>query len=216
MIPALSGTGLLADDLYLMAHNETTGKPYLQPRALGLGLAAGLLAELVLAEQITIRRQANVAVISRAASSDPLAHDVLTFIRSESQPRPVHDWLLFMARTATEDVAFRLERAGYLVQTDRRLPWRTQRWVPTHAHSAFAPLLRACSALDGSQPPTAHCALLAGLAAAAGLSFRLAEHASSRTTRRLEDVIGQLHPVFSELIRQTQAVVDSAVLSHRA
>ena len=43
------GTGRLADDLYLLAHHEMTGKPHLQPRALGLGLAGALLAELMLA-----------------------------------------------------------------------------------------------------------------------------------------------------------------------
>ena len=45
----LAGTGLLADDLYLMAHNDSTGRPYLQPRATGIGLAGALLAELLLA-----------------------------------------------------------------------------------------------------------------------------------------------------------------------
>ena len=46
----LSGTGLVADDLYLMAHDDRSGKPYLQPQALGIGLAGALLAELMLAE----------------------------------------------------------------------------------------------------------------------------------------------------------------------
>lgn len=44
----LNGTGRVADDLYLMAHQDINGKPYVQPRALGLGLAGGLLAELTL------------------------------------------------------------------------------------------------------------------------------------------------------------------------
>jgi hypothetical protein len=48
----LAGTGRLADDLYLMAHNDVSGRPYLQPRALGLGLAGALLAELVLAGRV--------------------------------------------------------------------------------------------------------------------------------------------------------------------
>jgi uncharacterized protein (TIGR04222 family) len=216
MTPALAGTGLLADDLYLTAHNETTGRPYLQPRPLGLGLAAALLAELVLAGIITIRRQADVAVISRQAPTDLLARDVVTLIRSEYEPRPLRDWLLFLSRTAAQDVAFRLQRAGYLVQTDRRFPRRAQRWVPAESNSAFAPLLRACSALDADRPLTIHPAVLAGLSMACGLGFRVTEYASFRTTRRLEDVVGQLHPVLGELICQTQAVVDSAVLSHRA
>lgn len=44
----LTGTGLVADDLYLLAHHDVSGKPFLQQRALGLGLAGALLAELVL------------------------------------------------------------------------------------------------------------------------------------------------------------------------
>ncbi len=44
----LSGTGRLADDLYLLAHHERTGRAHLQPRAVGLGLAGALLAELML------------------------------------------------------------------------------------------------------------------------------------------------------------------------
>lgn len=216
MSPVMAGTGLLADDLYLMAHHETTGRPYLQPRPLGIGMAAGLLAELILVETITITRQADVALTSRAASADSLARDVLTLIRSEHQPRPVQDWLLFMARTATEDVACRLERAGYLARTNRRTSWRAPRWVPTDAHSAFAPLLRACSVLDATRLPTVQYAVLAGLAAAAGLGYRIDEHATSRATRHVEDVVAFLHPIYGELIRQTQAAVDSAVLSQRA
>ena len=51
----LNGTGRLADDLYLVAHHELTGRPHLQPRAAGLGLAGGLLAELMLSGSLRLR-----------------------------------------------------------------------------------------------------------------------------------------------------------------
>lgn len=51
----LSGTGSLADDLYLLAHNEVTGRPHLQPRAAGMGLAGALLAELILSGTICLQ-----------------------------------------------------------------------------------------------------------------------------------------------------------------
>ena len=51
----LGGTGRVADDLYLMAHHEVSGRPLLQPRALGTGLAAALLAELMLGGSIVMR-----------------------------------------------------------------------------------------------------------------------------------------------------------------
>jgi Golgi phosphoprotein 3 GPP34 len=53
--PSLGGTGRLADDLFLMAHNDVTGKPLLQPRAPGLGLAGALRAELILSGRLWVR-----------------------------------------------------------------------------------------------------------------------------------------------------------------
>ena len=50
----LSGTGLIADELYLMAHDDMTGRPFLQPRAIVLGLAGGLLAELMLLDKLRL------------------------------------------------------------------------------------------------------------------------------------------------------------------
>ena len=55
MSAGLGGTGRVADDLYLMAHHEVSGRPLLQPRALGTGLAAALLAELMLGGSIVLR-----------------------------------------------------------------------------------------------------------------------------------------------------------------
>src|SRR5689334_16811132 len=54
MSAGLKGTGLVADDLYLMAHHELTGKPFLQPRPLGIGLAAALVAELMLVGSVRV------------------------------------------------------------------------------------------------------------------------------------------------------------------
>jgi len=44
----LASTGPVADDLYLMAHHETSGRLFLQSGPLGIGLAGALLAELML------------------------------------------------------------------------------------------------------------------------------------------------------------------------
>ncbi len=63
---ALSGTGRVANDLYLVAHHEVSGRPYVQPRALGLGLAGGLLAELMLAANIGLWHE-EVVVAGHAA-----------------------------------------------------------------------------------------------------------------------------------------------------
>ncbi len=209
----LGGTGLIADDLYLMAHHEVSGKPFVQPRALGLGLAGALLAELMLAGSLGLQPD-GIVLPGRTLPGDGLARDVLGLLAAEPEPHPVREWLLFVARTAAEDVARRLERSGYLTRAGRAW-WRPGRWVPVDPDWAFSPLLRVRSALDPARPPAVRGAVLAGLAAGCGLGFRLEQYVPAGG-RRLDHVLGRLDPGLRKLIAQTQAAVDSAVLSHRA
>jgi hypothetical protein len=211
-VTGLSGTGQLADDLYLLAHNDISGKPYLQPRAVGIGLAGALLAELMLSASVWIGPD-GVAVARSAAPADELAQHVLHLVAQEREPHPVREWLLYIARTAVGDVARRLERSGYLVRSGGR--WRGGRWVPADSDCAFAPLLRVRAALDASRPLTVHGAVLAGLVVACGLGFRLAEYTPPRAGRSVEDATGQLGSELRELIALTQVAIDSALLAHR-
>jgi Golgi phosphoprotein 3 (GPP34) len=214
-VAALSGTGRLADDLYLMAHHEVSGKPHLQPRAAGLGLAGALLAELILAGSIRLS-PGGVVVAGRTPPEDVLARSVLGLVLSEHEEYAARDWLLFLARTAPADVARRLGEAGYLARASSRRPWRGQRWVPVSPDCAFAPINRVLSVLDPARPVTVTAAALAGLAAACGLGPRVLMYAPPRARRGLEDAAGQLPAGLRDLIAQTRAAVDSAVLSHRA
>jgi hypothetical protein len=213
-VAQLSGTGRLADDLYLLAHHEVTGKLHLQPRAAGLGLAGALLAELTLSGKIYLQPD-QIMVADRSPPGDGLARSVLGLLVSEPEQHAPRDWLLFLARTAAEDVALRLEQSGYLTRISSRRPWRGQRWIPVDADCAFAPFLRAKSALDSSKPITAQNAALAGLAAACGLGRQMALYLPPKAHHRLQEAAQQLHPSLRDLITQTQAAVDSALLSHR-
>jgi Golgi phosphoprotein 3 GPP34 len=208
----LTGTGRLADDLYLIAHHEVSGKPLLQPRAVGLGLAGALLAELVLAGRIRVG-PGGVALAGAAPSGDALADSVLALVQGEGRRRPARDWLLFLARTATADVARRLAESGYLTLVRRG--WRGERWVPVDAECAFVPLARVKSALEPSRPLNVHGAALAGLAAACGLGSRLALYLPPKTGRALDETVRRLDPEMRELIAHTQAAVDGSLLAHR-
>jgi hypothetical protein len=215
MSPCLDGTGRIADDLYLVAHNDVTGKPYIQSRPLGLGLAGGLLTELVLAEAISVSGDEISWVASGRPPRDVLAAHVLEMVAGEREAHPVRDWLAYLARTASVDVASRLEAAGYLASAGRWFPWRPARWVPVDRDSAFAPVLRVRAALDPARPVSVEGAVLAGLAEACGLGFRLAQYAPAHGARLVEHVAVDLDPSLCDLIAQTKAAVDSAVLAHR-
>lgn len=213
MTAQLGGTGRLADDLYLMAHNDSTGRPYLQPRATGIGLAGALLVELLLADGISLSSDGTLSA-GDVSLADQLTAQAQHQIMGEREPLPAGEWLQFLGRTATGDVARRLAGACYLSRTPRR-PWRAGRWVPADPDCAFMPLNRARSALDSSRLPTVHAAALAGLAAACGLETRLLAYAPPRGARSPQEAAALLPVPLRELINQTQATVDSAVLAQR-
>jgi hypothetical protein len=212
--PTLEGTGRVADDLWLLAHDDVTGRPYIQPRPLGLGLAGALLAELMLVGTISIRPD-GVMVTDGTPPGDGLARSVLGLVLSEHERHAVQRWLLFLARTGAADVAGRLEQSGYLTRVSTRRFGRGERWVPVDADSAFAPLVRVKSVLSSSQPVTVQSAVLAGLAAACGLGHQVSLYLPPHARRRLDAAVEELDPGLRDLIAQTRAAVDSAVLSHR-
>jgi Golgi phosphoprotein 3 (GPP34) len=213
-VAGLSGTGRVADDLYLAAHHETSGRPHLQSRAAGLGLAGGLLAELMLAGCVRLPG-GRVVITAGRPPGDELASHVLGVIGAEREDLLARDWLVFLGRTAATDVAARLAGAGYLTRSASHRPWRPGRWVPVDADSAFAPLIRVKSALGSPQPPPASHIVLGGLATACGLGQRLELYLPPGTASRLDQAVGRLHPELRELIAWTQAAVDSALLAHR-
>jgi len=210
--PGLGGTGRVADELYLIAHHELTGRPHLAPRAVGLGLAGALLAELLLAGAITVPAGAVLAAAPGQAG-DQLTAAVAAQIAAE-QTHPVADWLAFLGRTAPGDVAARLARAGYLAPAPRR-SWRTARWVPVDADCAFAPVARLNAALDLSRPGDGQAVALAGLAAACGLGPRLYLYLAPGARGRTDALVPLLGPGLGEVIAQTQTAVDAALLAHR-
>jgi hypothetical protein len=201
--------------VWLLAHDDVTGKPYIQPRPLGLGVAGGLLAELALAGAISVAGDQITVTARYRPPADDLAAHVLGLVTGEREDHPMRDWLAYLARTAPADVAGRLAAAGYLARAARWVPWGSGRWVPVDRDSAFAPVLRVRAALDPARPPAAHAAVLTGLADACGLGFRLAQYAPAHRTRPLEQVTAQLGPSLGDLIAQTKTAVDSVLLAHR-
>ncbi len=211
--PGLGGTGRVADDLYLIAHHEVTGRAHLQPRAVGLGLAGGLLAELVLADAIRVEAD-TVASVWPGRADDDLTITVAGQIAGENPQRPVGDWLAFLAGTAAGDVAARLTGAGYLAGAPRR-HWRAARFVPTDPDCAFAPIARLQAALNPARPADTQAITLAGLAAACGLQPRLELYLPPGARSRTDALVPLLAPALRQVIAQTQAAVDAAVLAHR-
>jgi hypothetical protein len=203
----MQGTGLVADDLYLLAHHDRTGKALVPPRVLGITLAAGLLAEMLIAESIRVSADGSV-VPGDPRRLDPLTAHLHQVMLREDQTRPVRDWLLFSARTAADDIGARLQRSGFLFWSRRWwMPWRPRR-VPVDPNWAFAAVIRA------TRPHSVQGAALAALVTACGLTFRLTESGNPPSLSH-DDLLRALAPPVRGLIPHVQATVASVVLAHR-
>lgn len=213
-MPQLTGTGRTADDLYLLAHDDVTGRPFLQPRALGTGLAGALLAELMFAGAVRVRA-GGIQLTPAGEPGDSLGRHILSVLQSERDWHPVREWLLFLGAEAEQAVATRLSRAGYVAAASAGRWRRKPRWMPKDSDCAFASLLRVKAVMERDRPVQIADVALTGLAMACGLGPRVLQFGPADARSTVETSIRQLPFDFRELIAQTQAAIDSALLSHR-
>src|SRR5262245_7797119 len=97
----------LADDLFFVVHDDRTGRPRLLPRAIGLGLAAGLLGELMLVGRLAMT-DGVLAVADDRPPRDAVIHALLDQVIVERPSHGLRTWLAFFSRAAAEQVAKRL------------------------------------------------------------------------------------------------------------
>jgi hypothetical protein len=154
---------LLADDFYLIAHDDVTGRPRQPGRTVGLGLAGALLAELVLAGRVTVHDEL-VVVVNRQPPADALTHTVLDQLAGERQRQTVRTWLAFLGQQTAERVAGRLERDGLVQREESRRLLKTEvRWRPVDISLAAWPGMRLRMLLERLQPMELSDVVLAGL-----------------------------------------------------
>jgi hypothetical protein len=205
------GSGLLADDLFLLAHNDVTGKPRLHPRVAGIGLAGALLGELALFNRVDIRSGA-MAVVDPRPIPDKLANSVLRQMEADARVRPVSAWLTRLAPTTNDSVAARLAEAGLLNKARSGL-LRRETWAPTDMSAAAWPATRLRSLLTRYEPLTVPDATLAGFAVACGLVQQVLWDTVPDIRRYLDYVVANLADPLRDLIAQTETAVGNAVMS---
>lgn len=210
------GAGLLlADELFLIMHDDGSGRPRIHPRLAGLGLAAALLSELVLFGSVAVS-SGQVAVLDRRPPADGLAHTVLDQLVGEPQHRTVRIWLDFLGQTAVDAVAQRMMRSGWIVRAESRRLWRTAvAYRATDINAAAWPEARLRGLVIQRSPMTVTDVMLLALIAAIGLTREFLADTDPRAPRYVTQVIASLPAPLYELAAQTVAAVGAAVLSPR-
>ena len=207
---------MLADQYFLIAHEDRTGRSRLHPRATGLGLAAALLGELMLEGRIRIV-EGDLHLISRQPPRDALAHDILDLLIAQPQHRDVRIWLAFLSQDAAVRVGERLMRLGAVEPVTRRKMLSTQTlYMPNNEQqrnaAAWAPMRLANLLVRGIELSLSD-RVLAGLIAATGLTRHVLWdfEAHRNAMYMLPNAIASLPGDLRELIEYTEASVGSVL-----
>jgi Golgi phosphoprotein 3 (GPP34) len=110
----------LAEDLFLLASHEATGRTRIQPAHLDMGLGGALLLDLVLHERVALA-DSHVVVVNPEPVGNPLLDAALFTIVAESKPHGPDHWVRHLARGARPAVQARLISAGILRMEDHKV-----------------------------------------------------------------------------------------------
>jgi hypothetical protein len=207
---------VLADQYFLIAHEDRTGRSRLHPRATGLGLAGALIGELILEGRIGIA-EGDLIILDRHPPTDALAHDILDLLIAQSRHRDVRTWLAFLSQDSAARVGERLMRLGAVEPVVRRRMLSTQTlYMPNSAEqrnaAAWAPARLANLLVRGVEMSVSD-RLLVGLIAATGLTrhvlydFEMHRHAFQTLPNAVESLPSDLR----ELVEITEASVGSVL-----
>lgn len=206
---------LLADEFFLIAHDDTTGKPRLNPSAAGIGLAAALLGELLLFGRVVLEGGV-LTIVDRRPPPDALAHTVLDQLAGEPQHQQVRLWIDFLSHTAAESVGERLARAGAVRRHEsRRMLRTTVVYLPVDINAAAWPATRLRALVDRTGSANLPDLTLLGLVGVTNLTREVLWHGRAETGRILDELLATLPPPLRELVAYTEAAIGAAVMSHR-
>ncbi|MET8912469.1 GPP34 family phosphoprotein [Micromonospora sp. NPDC004551] len=214
------GTGpnrpmLLADEFFLIAHDDQTGRPRLHHSAITHGLAAALLGELAAAGRISIDR-GHLHVLDHRPPADPLQHLILDRLIGEPQHTATRTWLSYLAATAHDEVTRRLWQAGKVEPQQQRKLFRTVTvHVPTDMNVAawswarISTKLRQYEELDGFD------LALAGICVSCRLDQFILDGAPYSAGAHLRRLLAAAPPPMRELLADLDTAIGHTVLSHR-
>lgn len=165
----------LADELFMVGHNEYTGKTVINAEMLDAGLAGAALAELILQRRVTVVA-GKVAVDDPRPWGDPVTDVVLREIHSRGSEFVPRAWVEHLRGNVGEVVAQRVVAAGMIRRDEQRSGLSrklTVRYPAVNALTATRPLVRLSYYLQRPAQIDAQTATLAALVKATGLEQRI-------------------------------------------
>ncbi|MFY1632956.1 GOLPH3/VPS74 family protein [Solwaraspora sp. WMMB335] len=206
----------LADEYFLIAHHDVTGRLLTTPRAAGLGLAAALLTDLTWAGAITVTAAGTLTTTDPTTAVDPWGQTVLGWVAAEPG-HPASTWLPVLAGHARRTVAHRLTTRGVVrPRTARRLLRRHTTYSPADMNTAAWSWARITTRLRRHEPLDPFDTCLARLCVDTGLTGQICDTTTADVHRRLDRLVTDVPPQVDALLRHLAAAAGRAVLAGRA
>ncbi|MFJ2081332.1 GPP34 family phosphoprotein [Micromonospora chokoriensis] len=216
----------LRDDLFLLGHDDDTGRPHVHRQTLALGLAGAVLIDLYLAGRVTLDPNDDTCPASRQRIHQhidrpvgDLIADAATASIRHAHP-PLRGWLRGFSDDLYDRTRAGLFAGGILRQhTRRRLGglMRADTYLLSDSKWAVIARSRLRYLAAGHEQPDNHTAALAGLVADLGLTYHLyLDDDTPAMTSRLKAIAAQHYQPVRDIIAAVDAAVgDLATAAYR-
>jgi len=207
----------LADELFLVGHDQYTGKPQISDGVLDTGLAGAVLGELVLAGRLSVGEETHVVARDQRPYGERVSDAALAEILKQHDAHPVRAWVEYLRDHARTMVAPRLVHTGLIERVQARAMLKqTVRYPATDALKAASPQARLRYVLDHPTHLDEQTAVLGGLVLATGLDFVVGGGSTRETRDGLARMQNLLRPDLQALILGVESAVAQIALSaHR-
>ncbi|MFV2019370.1 GOLPH3/VPS74 family protein [Micromonospora sp. LOL_023] len=205
---------LLADEFFLMAHHDVSGQLRVTARIAGLGVAAAVLADLVVAGVLVVTPSGHLACPEPGVRLVGLERQIVAWVAAEpGQPVPV--WLDVLADVSVPAIGQRLADAGVVrpVRVRRLVTVRTV-WEPADMNVAAWPWARLSTRIGRGDRLDQFDSVLARLCVAAGVEGRFLG-GEPRARQRLDRLLSLVPAQVDALLWELSAAVGRAVLGGR-
>lgn len=206
----------LADEFFLVGHDQYTGKAQVSDAVLDTGLAGAMLGELALSGRLLISEEMLVTVQDARPTGDRMTDTTVSEIVKQRDVYAVRQWVEYLRDHARELVGQRLVEAGLVDQVrSRGMLKQTVRFPARDPLKAAAPEARLRFMLDRPSDLDEPTALLASLVDAAGLEYVLGVGSNRRIRDELAQMTMQLKPNLKALVAGVESAVAHLALRGR-
>ncbi len=205
----------IADQLFLVAHDEYNGRTRVHEDMLGLALGAALMVELMFPPEQIQLVGGSVLLVSHHSPPpvEPLQHRAINLMRRERRPQSIANWLKVLGFDARDQVAGRLADAGLVIKDNERRILRS----PVVVYRATSPEWAAYAATRlhralHEEPMYTVDAMLAALVACVGLLGHVT-FACNQPHPSGELLAARLPQPLLSLLNHTRAAIAESALS---